>query len=176
LLAALVFILLITLEVIFAPIPPLILYLVGGVMFGGLLGGVYALIGNTLGATIDFWIARTFGRSYIEKKVPLKIRHKFDRFFSKYGTISIFLLRVNPLTTSDIFSYLAGFSKMRYLGFISATILGLIPYVFIQSYLGDIFTRNNIIFNTFLLLSFIYIIIFVILIILIKSSDKKNRI
>ncbi|MBU1164835.1 TVP38/TMEM64 family protein [Patescibacteria group bacterium] len=174
-LAAFVFMLLITIEVIFAPIPPLILYLVAGAMFGGLLGGIYALIGNALGASIDFWIARTFGRNYIEKKVPHKLRRKFDHFFSKYGTVSIFLLRLNPLTTSDFFSYMAGFSKMKYLGFIAATVLGLIPYIFIQSYLGDIFTRNNIIFNTFLLLSFVYIIIFVILIILIKTSDKKNK-
>ena len=40
------------LEVLVAPIPGIMLYAPGGVVFGGLMGGFLSLIGNTLGAGI----------------------------------------------------------------------------------------------------------------------------
>jgi len=64
--AVIIFILLITLEVVFAPIPPFIFYIIGGSIFGSFLGGTYALIGNMIGAAIAFQISRTWGRDYIE--------------------------------------------------------------------------------------------------------------
>ncbi|MFH1500634.1 MAG: TVP38/TMEM64 family protein [archaeon] len=173
--AAIIFVLLIVLEVIFAPIPPLILYLAGGVMFGALLGGILALIGNVMGASIAFYIARRYGREFVEKQTPKKVRIKFDKFSAKYGTVAIFLLRVNPLTTTDLFSYLAGLSKMRYPEFILATALGLTPYIFIQSYLGDIFTGSSLLFNIFLIASLVYLIVFIIILITIKLSNKLNQ-
>ncbi|MFH1307686.1 MAG: VTT domain-containing protein [archaeon] len=170
--AIIVFITIIIAEVIFAPFPPLILYLVGGILFGAFLGGIYALIGNIIGATMAFWIAKRYGRTYVEKKIPKNIIKKFDKFSSKYGAASIFLLRVNPFTTSDLFSYLAGLSKIKYWAFIIATSLGLLPFIFIQSYLGNVFNRNNTLFNLFLIVSLIYIVIFSIIIIIIKKNEK----
>jgi uncharacterized membrane protein YdjX (TVP38/TMEM64 family) len=132
----LIFIGIIVLEVVIAPIPPLALYVVAGLLFGGFFGGVLVLIGNLIGALIDFKIARKFGKKVIDKKVDKKIKKKFDRFFEKRGVLAIFILRVNPITTSDIVSYLSGlniFSQYRWLSIL--IILFSLIYILIFVYL-----------------------------------------
>lgn len=166
-----VFVFLVILEVVFAPIPPFALYIVAGVIFGGFFGGILVLIGNICGSIIDFEIARIFGKNYIEKKLNKKKKIQFDEFIKKYGAWSIFLLRINPLTSSDLFSYLAGLSKMKLKTFILATSCGLIPLIFFQTYLGDFFIKNNsLLFFLFLFISFLYFILFLYLFL---RKDKK---
>jgi len=161
LLAVIVFVLLIVLEVILAPIPPFVLYVAGGILFGAFWGGTITLFGNVLGAVIAFFIARKYGRRLVIKKVDKRLRKHFDKFSQKYGGWALFLLRLNPFTTSDIFSYLAGLTKMKLRALIISTALGLIPLVYIQTYLGDIFVRDNpVIFLLFIVVSLIYLILF----------------
>ena len=63
--------------------------------------------GHLIGDGIYFQIARSWARNFIEKKIPAKQRKKFDNFSEKRGSLAIFILRVNPITSSDIFSYIA---------------------------------------------------------------------
>ena len=163
--AFLIFVFLVVLEVVLAPIPPLALYIIAGSLFGGLLGGILTLIGNLIGAFICFKIARKLGENTINKTINKKLKKKFDKFFNKYGTLAIFILRINPLTTSDLVSYLAGFTKIKTLRFLIATGLGLVPLIFIQTFLGDIIITKNPIFSILIILfSLIYLLIFIYLI------------
>ncbi len=171
--AGIIFVILVILEVVLAPIPPLVLYLISGVLFGGFIGGILTLIGNLIGAFIDFKIARKYGKRSIEKNLNKKLKKKFDKFFEKYGGISIFILRVNPFTTSDLVSYLSGLTKIKTFKFLLATGLGLIPMIFIQTYLGDILISNNpVLFAITIAFSILYLLIFVYLIII--ALRKKN--
>ena len=133
-----VFIIIVILEVVLAPIPALALYIAGGALFGTFLGGMLTLIGNLIGAFIAFWIARRFGRDFVEKRVDANTRKKFDNFSEKYGIFSFFLLRVNPFTTSDLFSYLSGLTKMKVRTFLLGTGLRTYSYDFCTS----LFWRN----------------------------------
>lgn len=172
--AGLIFVGLVILEVVLAPIPPLILYVIAGVLFGGFLGGILTLIGNLIGAFIDFKIARKYAQKKVQRNIDQKFKEKFNRFFEKYGGVSIFILRVNPLTTSDLVSYLSGLTKIKTIKFLVATGLGLIPMIFIQTYLGDVLIKNNpILFAITLIFSILYLAIFVYLII-IALSKRKN--
>jgi uncharacterized membrane protein YdjX (TVP38/TMEM64 family) len=170
----LIFILLVILEVVLAPIPPLALYVAGGALFGTFLGGTLTLIGNLIGAIIAFWIARRFGRKFVEKRVDEKTRKKFDKFSEKYGGFSLFLLRINPFTTSDLFSYLAGLTKMKVKTFILGTGLGLLPMIFVQAYFGEAFVKSHpMLYSVLLWLSVAYLVIFVYLIWRTASMKKK---
>lgn len=171
-----VFMLLVILEVVLAPIPPLVLYITGGFLFGALFGGILTLIGNLIGAAIDFFIARKYGRNFVAKKMNRNLKKKFDRFSKKHGGFSIFFLRINPFTSSDLFSYLAGLSKIKFGSFILGTFFGLIPMIFLQTYFGGIFAKeNNLISVIIIILSILYLIVFVYLIIktLIKKSPEN---
>lgn len=176
-LAVVAFVLLVVLEVVLAPIPPFVLYVVGGIVFGTFLGGTIALFGNVLGAVIAFFIARRFGKDLVEKKIGKRLRKNFDKFTKKYGGWALFFIRLNPFTTSDLFSYLAGLTKMRLRTLIISTTLGLIPLVYLQTYLGDVFIRGNpFLFFLFIIVSLIYLILFLYgLWYLIIKKDKKTK-
>jgi uncharacterized membrane protein YdjX (TVP38/TMEM64 family) len=170
-----IFILLTILEVIFAPIPPLALYVAGGALFGTFLGGFLTLIGNLIGALIAFWIARRFGRDFVEKRVDTITRKKFDTFSEKYGALSLFILRINPFTTSDLFSYLSGLTKMKVRSFLLGTGLGLIPMIFAQAYFGEAFVKNYpILYAVLVWISIAYLLVFVYLIFRTLSMKKKE--
>jgi len=169
------FVLIVVLEVVLAPIPPFALYIIGGILFGGFYGGALALAGNTIGAYIDFMIARNLMKKGIEKKVDIKLRRTFERYFERFGTVSIFLLRVNPVTSSDLVSYLAGLTSLRPVPFLVATTLGLAPLVFFQTLVGDnLFQKNSFFVGITIFFSIFYFILFLYLITLslIKKKDS----
>jgi uncharacterized membrane protein YdjX (TVP38/TMEM64 family) len=108
LLAPWIYVLCVTIEVMIAPIPSLMLYAPGGVIFGGFLGGLLSLIGNTLGAGICCAAVRGFGDAWMRTLFSeAKLEATQDQLNNK-GVWLIFLLRINPLTSSDLISYAAG--------------------------------------------------------------------
>jgi uncharacterized membrane protein YdjX (TVP38/TMEM64 family) len=178
--AKIFFIFLVILEVTLAPIPPLMLYVVAGVLFGAFWGGTLTLFGNLIGSLIDFEIARSYGRKFIEKLVTPKVKNRFDKFFEKYGGFSIFLLRINPFTTTDLFSYLAGLTKMKRSHFILGTTLGLIPLIYIQTYFGEIFVKENkVLYSIVIAVSLLYlalIVYFLIKLFIVKAREKRKSV
>jgi uncharacterized membrane protein YdjX (TVP38/TMEM64 family) len=171
---AVVFLLLVTLEAVVAPIPPLVLYLAGGLVFGTFFGGLLALIGNVLGAVIAFLIAKRYGRKIIENKIKEKERERFDRFSKRYGGFALFILRLNPFTSSDIFSYLAGLTDMKLKTLILGTALGLAPLIFVQTYLGsDIISESPILSLIFIWVGVIYLLIFIVGLVALAMRRKK---
>ena len=49
----------------------------------------------------------------------------------------VFLLRLIPLIPFDAISYGAGLSKIRYMDFLGATCIGILPGVLVYSNIGD---------------------------------------
>lgn len=170
-----IFIFLVILEVLFALIPPLVLYLVGGILFGPFLGGIYALVGNIVGSGIAFQISKNWIKDFVDRKVPKRIKNKFNKVLEKHGPLAIFILRLNPFTTTDLVSYIAGVSEINFWKFLLSTGLGLIPLIFIQSYLGQSVSENPIIFKIFIILSILYVIAFVGIFIYAKIKKRKNK-
>jgi len=172
--SAVALVVLVILEVMLAPLPPLILYVISGLLFGWLWGGLLVLLGNLIGALIDFQIARILGQKRIEKRIDPKIHKIFNKFFDKYGWFAIFILRINPLTTSDLVSYLAGFTRMKTLTFIISTGLGLIPLIFIQTYFASIFQNNSIFITISFIFGLIYLVLFIYLVIISFFHKEKQ--
>ena len=56
--APLLYLLLVIIEVVVAPIPGTLLYLPGGMLFGGFWGGTLSLLGNTIGAGVACQLIR----------------------------------------------------------------------------------------------------------------------
>ncbi|MBR9690642.1 TVP38/TMEM64 family protein [Candidatus Woesearchaeota archaeon] len=172
--APLIFVIIVTLEVMIAPIPGFIIYITGGVLFGWFLGGLLTLTANMIGASFAFFLANYLGREYVEKKVSDKKWHKFDRYAEKYGGYAIFFLRINPFTSSDIFSYLAGFSKMRFRSFFLGTFFGLLPLSFLQTYFGkSLVEASPLLYWVFLIVSVLYLAGTIWLIYIGTSNRKK---
>jgi uncharacterized membrane protein YdjX (TVP38/TMEM64 family) len=140
--APVVYIAAVTVEVLVAPIPGTLLYAPAGAIFGGFMGGTLSLIGNVTGAAIACWLAGTFGSRFGEKWV---IRHNESgqltrlhaRLRSRNVWIVIALLRLNPLTSSDLVSYAAGVAGIRVRHVAAGTFLGMLPQCYLQAYLAQ---------------------------------------
>ncbi len=134
--APLAYILFVTAEVVVAPLPGLMLYAPGGIIFGGFLGGFYSLIGNLLGAAIACQVMRLVG----EQLFGAGIRRNLDKLtplLEKRGIWVVFFLRVNPFTSSDLISYAAGLTPMPVWKVVLGTALGMAPLCWLQSYLAE---------------------------------------
>lgn len=125
----------VTLEVVVAPIPGTALYLPGGVVFGWFVGGSMALLGNVLGSGIACSLSRLAlsGVSALESEPGRKLRSLIER----RGVLIIFLLRLNPLTSSDLVSYAAGGTSISTLRVMLGTGLGMLPLCYAQAYFAE---------------------------------------
>lgn len=167
-LAPIVFILIVLIEVIIAPIPGGPLYFTAGILFPPLLGATLVLIGNIVGAYLAFTIAKMYGREIIARFLTERDLRLLDKFSKEKGSLTLFLLRINPLTSTDFFSYLAGTTQISKKKFMIATTLGLTPLILAEAYIGRIIASSPITYTIFLSLSAVYLIVALAIIIKIK--------
>ncbi len=92
----------VTIEVIVAPIPGLMLYAPGGLVFGPWLGGTLAVIGNTIGAGISCLLARSLGNRWMSRFFDPGAVNKVQDRLEQRGALLIFFLRLNPITHTDL--------------------------------------------------------------------------
>jgi len=166
--AGLIYILMMIVAILIAPIPSSPLAIIGGALFGPWLGMIYTLIGATIGATLAFLIARFFLRDYLSKKLEqnkfyLKIKGKKEKNIARI----IFITRLMPHISFDVVSYAAGLTRLNVFTFAIVTFLGMIPIVFLLSFFGSLI-------QPFLPIVFIIISIFFVLYIVYLVLNKKN--
>lgn len=135
--APLVYVGLVTIEVVLAPIPGLMLYAPGGIIFGPVIGGALSLLGNVLGAAIACGVTRSIGNSWLSRFFTQQQLEQVQSKIEARGAWWIFLLRLNPLTSSDIVSYAAGFTSIPIRNVVFATACGMAPLCFAQAWLAD---------------------------------------
>lgn len=123
--------------ILFSVIPSgSIIAIAGGMAFGMYLGTIYTTIGALLGSTTAFYIARFLGREAVEKILKGKM-HSFEEGIEKNGFLIILILRLIPIIPFNVVSYGAGLTKARFLDYILATMIGIIPGVIVFTNLGD---------------------------------------
>ncbi len=152
--------LLMIIAILIAPIPASPLVILAGSLFGPWLGMLYTLIFATLGAIIAFLIARFLLRNSLSRYYE---GHHWYKKIEGRNDINIaylvFLTRLMPQVSFDVVSYLAGLTKLRASWFAIATFLGMIPIVFLLSFLGSaIEPYLNIILTALLIIFVLYVI------------------
>ncbi len=135
--APVIYVLIVVVEVVVAPIPGTMLYLPGGVIFGGFWGGLLSLVGNVIGSGIACAIIRTLAGRNVVDFFDQAALDKYQRYIEKRGLAIIALLRMNPLTSSDIVSYAAGLTLVPIWKVMAGTCLGMAPLCFLQAYLAE---------------------------------------
>ena len=131
---------------VIAALPSLPLNLAAGFFWGGLLGGVYASAGVTLGGWVSFVIARRiFGQPLTEEfnnKWVVKVREEFERNKWKFVAFA----RINPIIPTGPLNYLLGLTSLSNRDFLWVTFIFLLPPSMVVSYVGDAlqtFTANQ---------------------------------
>jgi uncharacterized membrane protein YdjX (TVP38/TMEM64 family) len=153
----LAYVFIVTVEVILAPIPGSVLYLPGGVIFGWPTGGAASLAGNVIGAGLACQLMRTLGRDYLAPYLEGGALKKYETVIEKQGLWIVFLLRVNPLTSSDLVSYAAGMTRLAAWKVMAGTMLGMAPLCFAQAYFAqEIFAAFPSLIYPLILLGLVY--------------------
>ena len=135
-LAPVVYLGIVIVEVLVAPFPGALLYAPGGAIFGGLIGGTLALIGNTIGAGIAAWVARGLGEGWLARHMANSRFARLRQRLETRGGWVVFLLRLNPLTSADLVSYAAGLAGVRPVHVALGTLAGMAPQCYLQAYLA----------------------------------------
>ncbi len=122
-----IFILLMILQILFAPIPGHIVYLAGGYIFGTSGGILYGLIGLTIGTFIAISLGRLLGRPFVKKIIKEEYLNKFDKVTYDYGLIAIFFLFLLPGPPDDAICFIAGLTDIEIKKLLLAVIAGRFP-------------------------------------------------
>ncbi len=126
-----------TLIIILALFPVVPFVLIAGVntlLYGWIAGFMLSLIGSLLGASLGFWLARTLGQAWAQPKVA-KLG-KWGALLRGNSFTVVFFSRLIPILPSAAVNYAAGLSLMTYPSFFLATLLGKIPMVIWESWVG----------------------------------------
>ena len=131
-----IFILILIVQVVIPIMPGGIMLAVGVLVFGPVNGFFYNYIGIVIGSTINFLLARRYGKNFILSIVSKKNYEKyinwldegkrFDRFF-----ICAILF---PFAPDDFLCLLAGLTKMRFKKFMTIILLCKPGAVFLFSF------------------------------------------
>ncbi|MBW2998598.1 TVP38/TMEM64 family protein [Candidatus Woesearchaeota archaeon] len=137
-LAPIVFILVYILATIFF-FPGTPLSIVAGIVFGGIKGTIYTIIGASIGAILAFYIARILGRDYVDSLLKNKFKKldKYDVKLKENGFLTTLFLRLVPLFPFNGLNFALGVTKVKAGDFFIATLIGIIPGSYILVNIGD---------------------------------------
>ena len=140
---------LMTMQSVIPVLPGIVITITNAWIFGWVWGAVYSWIGALLGATLDFGIARWYGRPVVERFIKSSLLDKTNVFFRRNGVLAVFIARMTPIVPFKVVSYGAGLTKMPLIRFVAATGLGQAPAIVLYSFLGRNLTRNFWLLATF---------------------------
>lgn len=137
--APILYLILYTLRSVILVLPVGIMSAAGGLAFGIWWGWLLNVFGATLGSCVAFWVARFFGRGFIES-IPFFKSGKLKTLDDKaevHGFKVVLFMRLIPHFQFDAVNFGSGLSKVKFRDYIIATPIGMIPGGFVLPYLGS---------------------------------------
>lgn len=135
-------IVLMTLQSLVPLVPGLAITITNAWIFGWQYGALYSWIGALLGASLDFGIARWYGRPMVEKFIDNKCLKIVNTFLQRHGILSVFVTRLTPIIPFKIVSYGVGLSTLSFCKFVVATAIGQAPAILLYSIIGQNLTHS----------------------------------
>jgi len=155
-LAPVISIILRTTSIVLAPVPGTPIDLLNLAFFNKLPGFIYAEISIIVGSSINFWIARKFGKPVVGNFIPIeKIDLWEKRIEEKSGFFGLTMIRMFTISIFDYLSYVAGLTRMSFGKFVSTSILASIPPVAAFYYFGGIILEKGLFLAMLLIAPFI---------------------
>lgn len=131
-----IYILIQALQVIILPIPAAIICIVGSLIYGPFLGGLYCSIGILIGSYISFFIGKTFGYRIVSWIAGKENTDKYSEIIRKRGGFFLGLAFLLPMFPDDILCLIAGITNMKFKTFWWITTITRPIGVICMSYFG----------------------------------------
>ena len=155
-LAPIVYIFLHLLTYIFAPLSGTSVTAIGFFLFGETVV-IYSFVTVILSSITNFYIARRWGVKIVENLVGKEVLNKYIGFVNDHGYTTLILSRIFLHGFSDITSYFAGLSKMKFLPYFLISIFATIPGTAIMYFLSSqAKSITEYVFYSFLFVSLIF--------------------
>lgn len=133
----LIFILLSVVVAVFL-LPGQFLAIVGGLAYGGLLGGTLTIIGASLGASISFIIGKYVARDYILRRFGNDATfQKIEKGVSENGISFLIFTRLVPIFPYAIQSYAYAMTPMSVKKFSLISFATMVPASFIYAFMAS---------------------------------------
>ncbi len=134
----------------YAPLIVLLAYVVGGllviplmllvagtaIVFGPVLGIVYAFAGGLLSAAVVYAIGRKLGRETVRKVAGRKL-NELSRRLARRGLLAIVFVRLVPVAPFSIVNVVVGAAHIGWRDFLLGTAIGLAPGIVLISLFMD---------------------------------------
>ena len=138
--APLVYIGVFSLQILIAPLPGQFMGVMGGYLFGMFLGSVYSITGLMVGAGLAIWLARRFGRPWLERFFDPAQIAAWEKTMRTRSGFTWWLLFLFPMP--DVVFYVAGLSSTSLRTLLIALITGRGLGLFLANTLGH-WTANS---------------------------------
>ena len=109
--------------------------LLGGFLFGSVLGMFYVNAGATIGSTLAFLASRYLFHDWVQRKFGDRLA-AFQAGFSRNAFSYLMTLRLIPLFPFFLVNLLSGLTNVKTRTYIAATALGIIPGSFVYTFAG----------------------------------------
>lgn len=159
---------------VIAPISGLPFLVVGFYLFGKTVIP-YSYFVVLIGATINFWISRIWGRSLVKRFAGQDAIEKIDKLSKEYGVITLIAARLLQGGIGDFVSYAYGLTPIKFSTYVIITALAIIPGNVLWYYAVSKTNSIEGSLTVSLLLAFFAIAIFFIGNFLVRRFKKKSR-
>lgn len=134
LLGPIVFMILNAVSIVFAPVTALPFWAASLALYGFWQTLFYILISFNVGAVINFWIARKWGRPIVLKLVGKKGINEVDKITEVVGLHTLLFVRLIGGASSDYVAYAAGLTNMKFRPYFLITFLATPPSMILNVY------------------------------------------
>ncbi len=142
--APIVFAGLMALQIVIAFIPGGPLELIAGMLFGGVRGTIYTMLGAVAGTSLVYLLVKCFGRPLVHFFVS-------EERIQKYSILQderrlefwVFVLFLIPGIPKDLLTYIVPLTKMRAVHFILLSSIARFPAIVISVFMGDSITQGR---------------------------------
>ncbi len=112
-------------------VPGTILTVMGGVIFGSLVGTLLIVTGATIGASGAFFISRFFARDFIADKFAGKAWFiKLEKGVEEEGLYFVLFMRLVPIFPFNGINFATGLTNVKFKDYLIGTFVGIAPATF----------------------------------------------
>ncbi|OGM27706.1 hypothetical protein A3D00_00425 [Candidatus Woesebacteria bacterium RIFCSPHIGHO2_02_FULL_38_9] len=126
-LSPIIFIILSSLTNVIPPLAATPFWIASIILFGPIIGFLLSFVGNLLGSSINFFIAKIWGRSAIVRVAGQRTLTEIDKLPNITNPITVFVLKFVGGAATDYISYGSGLSRIKYFPYIVATSISILP-------------------------------------------------
>ncbi|WAH38762.1 TVP38/TMEM64 family protein [Alicyclobacillus dauci] len=161
---------------VFIPVVPFFVAagLVGSV-YGTWQGTAITLTGAMLGTIVMFLLVRFGFSSWTQKIIDKYPKAKqFESYFEHHAFGTVFVARLIPIIPTTLVNVLSGLSKISWVSFFFASLLGKLPVNILYNFAGREMTRNKLV--AILIYAAYYLLVLVLTYIYLLREQKHKRI